>query len=58
MIKRLRFLEAWLPMCRGLRNIHGDWRAWDIGWRAATSQRLSRLDPSPAFSPNNPKTVF
>lgn len=34
MVTRLRFLAAWLPMRRGLHNIHSDWHAWDIGWNA------------------------
>ena len=38
MVKRLRFLPAWLPMRRGLQNIQCDWRAWDIGWNANMSQ--------------------
>ena len=40
MVKRLRFLAAWLPMRRGLRNIQSDWRAWDFSWNAGLRRRL------------------
>lgn len=36
MTKQLKFLAAWLPMRRGLDNIHSDWRAWNIGWNAGS----------------------
>jgi len=41
MVKRLRFLAAWLPMSRGLHNIHNDWHAWNIGWNPGTRQSLN-----------------
>lgn len=40
MVKRLRFLAAWLTMGRGLHSIHSDWHAWDIGWNAGRRQAL------------------
>jgi hypothetical protein len=40
MVRRLRFLAAWLLMRRGLNNIQSDWHAWDIGWTAGRCQSL------------------
>lgn len=42
MVKRLRFLAAWLAMRRGLRDIQNDWHAWDIGWSIQHRSRPAR----------------